>query len=1229
MGEVPEKKLNFSRMVRRAAKHASKAGKEEKAGKNSASSLAAKGAGAVIPGGDTLSSAAKMKGKVTGKNSKAGKEEKASAKGGKEEKLPAKKGGAFSNMLSARKENPFVDGKSDGKDKAGGKEGSAAVNKATKAGSKAGDIAGSAAGAYFGGSFGAKIGSKIGAKLGGNKFFLVGFLANVAVILAIGLFILMLPALVVATALEKAEKLGPVGDAAISVSCAAGGLVPSPAKEILQVGCEEFNTIADAIGTEELQALVREGYTDEFRGSVDCTSLSPKSRQPMTKKNGYKGNCVEGLVSPEAAYWSPVPKKMEWMVPIWEKAANRYDLDWKVLAAISATRTYYGSRNCSTSAKGSGGGEGFYRTPSGMSRANGVNAGTTKISTSIINCKRSREPAKTFPSMDKSLKKSEVQKEKASRSADAYDAVDATFTTAKILARYGAYGKSKWDYSGDEAGTCTVPGSDGRINYAPAAAASSSGGMMGYNKKLKIPRWAGALAAKYTYKKGDAKTKRYKPRRDTPDPNRLPMPKKDLVRLLTVAWQAFGKKGGELRAAVEANYKQIGRESGGRPYILQGYIGDVNDNNPAGGLMQFIPGTFDTWKVSGFNNRFNPLDNILAAVNAQVNASSIAGAGPGNILDGRSGWSPVMGPRGNPYAKGGKVERVNAVADPNKSEEYKGKEAKDPVSNAVRTHGGDASDCYVAVVHEWYKAIKEKPPAKSTVSGGAMRARILEVARAELAKTPRENGGDNMPKYNGGAGEQAPYHINGGPWCAAFATWVWREAGVKIESSAYSGYPIEWGGKKGLVKKDNPEPGDFVIYDAAQDGAFTDHIGIVEKVKNGKMITTIEGNYADGVVRRTSFSNVYRYVSPAGDPTEGPGSGGKDTSQGAFVPCPKKIPQDKGNPCYIDNRIIADLLWIHKKYGIYITDGYSGPLPRSKAAGCYASGSQCHTLAGEHPLGLGVDIVPAPGKSWDSIDKLAKWAEPSQNNPRKPFRYVGYNGDKAHGRGHHLHLSWDHSVPTKPYKPAKWVLTMKGGKKGLDSSQGNSNNVSGNVSGAKKPKIKINHIPYGSDRKKQMAAYSKRRYGQASWKLKNPKQIVIHFTAMGTLQSNINYFASNSAIKGESPGVCAHYFVDKDGSIVEVVPTNIRCRHVIGLNHVSVGIEFVESSASGVLGNKKQLKAGRKLVAWLQGRHNIKKNNVIGHAEANSSRYYKDKTGQKNDHGDWNSAEMKKFKKGL
>ena len=99
----------------------------------------------------------------------------------------------------------------------------------------------------------------------------------------------------------------------------------------------------------------------------------------------------------------------------------------------------------------------------------------------------------------------------------------------------------------------------------------------------------------------------------------------------------------------------------------------------------------------------------------------------------------------------------------------------------------------------------------------------------------------------------------------------------------------------------------------------------------------------------------------------------------------------------IDRRLLQDIKFLRRKYHIFITDGYST--------------DPVHSANGEHPRGVALDIVPnvAAGGDWNDIDKLAEWAEPSQNQPRSPFRWVGYNGDSGHGRGHHLHLSYSHT----------------------------------------------------------------------------------------------------------------------------------------------------------------------------------------------------------------------------
>lgn len=140
---------------------------------------------------------------------------------------------------------------------------------------------------------------------------------------------------------------------------------------------------------------------------------------------------------------------------------------------------------------------------------------------------------------------------------------------------------------------------------------------------------------------------------------------------------------------------------------------------------------------------------------------------------------------------------------------------------------------------------------------------------------------------------------------------------------------------------------------------------------------------------------------------------------GEIVPLPASIPHEEGD--MVDKRIIADLRWIAARYPIYVTDGYSGPLLNGEHAGC----DNCHVKGSDHYNGLAVDIVPLRPSSkcdanWTGITRLAEWAEPEQNHPAPPFRWVGYDGDAGHGCGHHLHLSWQHS-PAPQFQLAEWV----------------------------------------------------------------------------------------------------------------------------------------------------------------------------------------------------------------
>ena len=80
---------------------------------------------------------------------------------------------------------------------------------------------------------------------------------------------------------------------------------------------------------------------------------------------------------------------------------------------------------------------------------------------------------------------------------------------------------------------------------------------------------------------------------------------------------------------------------------------------------------------------------------------------------------------------------------------------------------------------------------------------------------------------------------------------------------------------------------------------------------------------------------------------------------------------------------------------------------------------------------------------------------------------------------------------------------------------------------AHKPPITADHISYGDSRKAQMAAYSKRHYGDREWRLTDPKVIVLHFTATDSYPSVWSTFDSNAPNLGEKPGVCSITYCER------------------------------------------------------------------------------------------------------
>jgi N-acetyl-anhydromuramyl-L-alanine amidase AmpD len=163
-----------------------------------------------------------------------------------------------------------------------------------------------------------------------------------------------------------------------------------------------------------------------------------------------------------------------------------------------------------------------------------------------------------------------------------------------------------------------------------------------------------------------------------------------------------------------------------------------------------------------------------------------------------------------------------------------------------------------------------------------------------------------------------------------------------------------------------------------------------------------------------------------------------------------------------------------------------------------------------------------------------------------------------------------------------------------------------------------------------MAAYAERHYGLRTYRLIHPHVIVIHFTVTPSFQSTYNTFAPDvpDSELHELPGTCAHFVVDKNGTIHQLVPIGVMCRHTVGLNWTAIGIEHVGFSDSEVLQNRKQMDSSLRLVRWLRCRSQIQIRNVIGHNESLSSPYHREKVPalQHQTHADFNHADMKVYR---
>jgi N-acetylmuramoyl-L-alanine amidase len=183
------------------------------------------------------------------------------------------------------------------------------------------------------------------------------------------------------------------------------------------------------------------------------------------------------------------------------------------------------------------------------------------------------------------------------------------------------------------------------------------------------------------------------------------------------------------------------------------------------------------------------------------------------------------------------------------------------------------------------------------------------------------------------------------------------------------------------------------------------------------------------------------------------------------------------------------------------------------------------------------------------------------------------------------------------------------------------------------PPIVSRLIPFGPKRKREMAAYSERHYGEDTWRLRHPRVIVEHMSEASSVAAVYDTFAPDvpDVELHELPNVCSHFVIAASGQIDKLVNLRTRCRHTVGLNWTAIGIEHVGYADSDVLDNARQMHASLWLTQYLRCRFHIKLVDVIGHNESLSSPYHRELVPslRNQTHGDWKHSSMRVYRKRL
>lgn len=144
-----------------------------------------------------------------------------------------------------------------------------------------------------------------------------------------------------------------------------------------------------------------------------------------------------------------------------------------------------------------------------------------------------------------------------------------------------------------------------------------------------------------------------------------------------------------------------------------------------------------------------------------------------------------------------------------------------------------------------------------------------------------------------------------------------------------------------------------------------------------------------------------------------------------------------------------------------------------------------------------------------------------------------------------------------------------------------------------------NFILWTEHRDELIDKYTLEHYGKICREI-IPQAVVVHWTAMGTLESNYKYFYAEEMYDG-TLNVASQFIVDRDGTIWRLMPETKFAKHTIGYNHCAIGIENVGGYNGKEDLTEAQLAANVRLIKYLHEKYPTIKY-VFGHYQQGKAR---------------------------